>query len=149
MMGRAVFGAEKGDWWGSFWATDGTGYGHGLEEKLKGKLEEEQGSLLEWSELQTSRGMFGLLVLVSFFWKKKLAGKEGEAKGGCFVNSQIALGLGTSLFLNILSHSLLIHEHGFGYLPWTSRATGLFWLNMFIHIWCSALSISYSWSFLL
>ena len=84
-----------------------------------------------------------------FFWKKKLAGKEGEAKGGCFVNSLTALGLGTSLSLNILSHSLLIHEHGFGYLPWTSRATGLFWLNMFIHIWCSALSLSYSWSFLL
>ena len=40
------------------------------------------------------------------------------------MNSQTTLGLGTSLFLNILSHSLLIHEHGFGYLPWTSRATG-------------------------
>ena len=29
------------------------------------------------------------------------------------MNSQTTLGLGTSLFLNILSHSLLIHEHGF------------------------------------
>ena len=52
-------------------AIDGTGYGHGLEKKLKGKLEKEQGSSLEWSELQTSRGMSGLLVLVSFFFLKE------------------------------------------------------------------------------
>ena len=46
------------------------------QSKLRGKkekkeLEEEQGSSLERSELQTSRGMFGLLVLVSFFFERK------------------------------------------------------------------------------
>lgn len=94
-----------------FFTADGTGYRDGLEEKLKkrrkAKKEEKRES---WRKNRGAR------------WPEK----EGEAKGGCFVHSQTTLGLGTSLFLNILSHSLLIHEHGFGYLPWTSRATGWF-----------------------
>ena len=54
------------------------------------------------------------------------------------------------LFLNMLSHSLLIYEHSFVCLLWTSRATGLFRLSILIHIWCSALSLSCIWfSFLL
>ena len=43
MMGRVVFGAEKVDSWGSFWAADGTGYGDGLEEKLKRNRKKRKG----------------------------------------------------------------------------------------------------------
>ena len=35
-------GQKKGTDGGGFWAADGTGYGHGLEEKLKGKQREKK-----------------------------------------------------------------------------------------------------------
>ena len=36
-------GQKKGTDGGGFWAADGTGYGHGLEEKLKGKQRKKKG----------------------------------------------------------------------------------------------------------
>ena len=42
----------------------------------------------------------------------------------CPWNPQTALKLGMFLFLNILSHSILIYEQSLDCLPWTSRATG-------------------------
>ena len=75
---------------------------------------------------------------------------EREVEEGCPRDSQTALELGTFLFLNILLHSLLIYEDSFDCLPWTSRATGLFRLNILTQIWCSTSSLPCAWfSFLL
>ena len=62
MMGELVFGAEEGTQVGGFWAADGTGYGDGLEEKLKRKEEKERrGGYLQrgWGTFREQRTSAG------------------------------------------------------------------------------------------